>query len=303
MASVALSVERASAATLPTGLPIWWRQPHTYALATMTVLHVAGFRGAMHLLDDGYYSAWLGESVIGGLLAQCFLLGLWGALGGLATLPRWGIVGLALATGAATISLGSPGRVEGSGAESLEMGLIGAMLVLVFAAAILPLRRLAGWRIDFDARYHPPIRGRRGQVSFMDFAAYSLGVAAALAATRLAVQADVLDAESLLEVAVVMVAVTLSAAPVVYALAAWRNVWLTLLAAGLWTMAVAAANSWLAHFVPVLDVFGETATSFAAVRLHLVTFYAGIALLVATTLITLRCFGLKLIVVQERGAV
>jgi hypothetical protein len=131
----------------------------------------------------------------------------------------------------------------------------------------------------------------------MDFAAYSLGVAAALAAIRLAIQAEVLGADTLLVVLAVLLAVLLVAAPSAYAIVAWRRLWLALVAAAFWTAAVAAGHSLLASAFEGLNFFGSTGPYFAGLHLPLLAFCTGAAALVAVTMTTLRLFGLRLITV------
>ena len=295
MATATLELNQLLEAKQAAALPVWWRQRHTYVLAAMAAVQVVACRWSMLFIDE---STWAGEIIVGVLLAQCFLLGLWGALGGLRALPRWGIIGVIHLAGVTSIML-RPVIFGGPfWSEALQMGLLGAMLVLGFAACLLPLRGLAGWRVDFDPAVYRDVRGRRGQVSFMDIAGYSLGVAAALTAARLSVQAEILDTEGMLILCTTLGMVVLTGAGVAYALLAWRWLWLALAAGLAWPLAVAGGNSLLAEYVPDLDVFGGSGNpTVLGVRLHLVGFYGGAALLVATTLTTLRLFGLKLIVV------
>lgn len=296
MATASLGLEPTLAARSPAALPAVWQRRHAYVLAALTGVQVIACRYALRLVD----SDWLGESMIGVMLAQCFLLGLWGALGGLAALPRWGIVGLVHVAGLLAVSIGIRGG-SGSG-EALAMGLVGAMIVLVFAACLLPLRGLAGWRIDFDSIYYRDVRGRRGQVGFMDFAAYSLGIAAALAAIRLAIQAEVLDPDMLLVIFAILLTVLLVAAPIAYAVVTWRWLWLALVAAAVWTFAVTAVHSLLASVLEDLDFFDSTSPVVTGLHLPLLGFCGGAAGIVAATMTTLRLFGLRLITVPLPAA-
>src|SRR5262245_23585773 len=171
MASVTLGIEEVKLSEAE--LLAWWRQRHTYVLAAITLLHIAGWRAALSLLDT-VPGEWAGEMLVGAILAQGFLLGLWGALGGLSTLPRWGILGLIHLAAIATMAIRMPTSLNNP-SEVLEFGILGALVILVFAAALLPLRGLAGWRVDFDRRFYRHVRARRGQLSFMDYAGYSVG--------------------------------------------------------------------------------------------------------------------------------
>jgi hypothetical protein len=297
MATVTLDLNRRLQANDESELA-WWRQRHTYVLAAVVAVQVVACRWVMQFAEE---AGWAGIIALGVLMGQCFLLGLWGALGGLGTLPRWGIIGLVLLAGLASMALGpllhGVGlRWDGLWTEVLELGILGALMVLVFAACLLPLRGLAGWRVDFDERVYRHLRGRRGQVGFMDFAGYSLGVAAALAAARLSIQAEILDADTLLIVFGLLFAVLAVAAPIAYALIVWR-LWPALALSAVWALAAAAANSCLASYFPDLDFLDSPVPTFAGLRLALVAFYAGIALATAVTLVPLRLFGLKILVV------
>jgi hypothetical protein len=299
MASVALGLEQV-VGQRPVAFPAWWRQRHTYALGGITVLQIAGGRAAMHWIDAMPTSAWAGEAIIGTLLAQCFLLGLWGALGGLSTLPRWGTVGLIHTLGVMAMSLGLTGPWDGAWPQALVLCILGTMLVLAFAASLLPLRGLAGWRVDFDQVYCQGVRGRRGQISFMDYAGYSVGVAATLAAARLAIQADLLSADDMVTVIGLVVAVLLLAAPLTWLLIVSRWLSLAVLCVAVWPLMLAAGHSWLALTADGIDFLGGgSGYAWCGVRPHLTGFYYGAALLLASTLLPLRLFGLKLIVMPQ----
>jgi hypothetical protein len=278
-------------------LPTFWRQPHVYALAGMTILEIGACRLEIWLLDGGL-AQWSQTPLLGVLFAQCFLLGLWGALGGLSTLPRWGLVGLIHFAAVVTMSVRMQVLHEDFATRALEWGILGALLVLFFAAILLPLRRLLGWRIDFDCRFYRGARGRRGQLSMMDYAGYSVGLAAALAAGRLAIQAEVLQTDVLLTVAGVILAVVIAAAPATLLLVTGRRMWLAPLLALAWALAIAGAHSCLCYLHEDVDFFGpNSGPVFAGVRLQLAGFYAGIAMLLCLTLLPLRFFGLQLIAV------
>jgi len=278
-------------------LPAFWRQRHVYALTGMVALQLAGCRAEVWLLDHAA-AEWSGTLLLGALFAQCFLLGLWGALGGLSTLPRWGLVGFVHVAAVVTMSLRMPSLIDDARTQALEWGILGALLVLFFAAILLPLRRLAGWRVDFDRRFYRGLASRRGQLSMMDYAGYSVGIAAALAAGRLAIQAEVLQTDVLATVAGVIVAVAVAAAPAAYLLVIGRRIWLAPVLALAWAFVVAGAHSCLCLVHDDIDFFGSSnGPAFAGFRLHLAGFYAGIVLLLGFTLLPLRLFGLQLIAV------
>jgi len=281
-------------------LPALWRQRHVYFLAATVALQLAGCRGLVFAMDK--ITSESGETMLfGALLAQCFLLALWGALGGLTTLPRWGLVGLIFVAGVAAISVRMPLRSDDSWTMALEWGIIGAVLVLLFAVLLLPFRRLAGWRVDFDRRFYRGVGGQRGQLSVIEYAAYSVSIAAALAALRLAVQGGILGVDVLPQVAGVIATVSLTAAPVAYFIVVGRRLWLAMILSLAWTLAVAAMHSLLAGLHESLDLFGYANSAIlAGMRLHLLGYAAGIALLTVFTLLPLRLIGLQLIVVPLR---
>jgi len=296
VASVSLGIESA-AGPAAAALPALWRQRHVYVLAGMVGSQIALSRGLLRLIDVAA-TEWSEGCLFGALITQCFLLGLWGALGGLSTLARWGLLGAIHVAGVAAISTRMPAFDSDPWTQSLEWGIIGAVLVLAFATLLLPLRRLAGWRVDFDRRFYRGLKGRRGQVSFIDYAGYTASVAAALAVVRLSVQAEVLGTDVLATVMGIILMVALLAGPLSYLVVAARRLGLALLVAFAWTVAIAAGHSWLSNGFESLDFFGPSSgPQFAGVRLHLAGFYSGVALLAGTTLVTLRLCGLQLIAV------
>ena len=294
MASATIELPRAAK---PAALPAFWRQPHVYVLSGTVALHVALSRGLLVLADT--ISAQGSEGLfVGALFGQCFLLGLWGALGGLSTLPRWALLGAIYLAGVAAISIRMPAYSDDPWSQALEWGIIGAVLVLLFVALLLPLRRLAGWRVDFDPRFYRDSGGRRGQLTFLDYACYSVTVAAALAALRLSIQADVLGPEMLVTVFGVIAVVAIAAAPPAYLLVVGRRLWLAIVGTLAWALVASAIHSWLSFAHEALDLFGPASgPQLAGVRLHLVSFYGGVTGLVGVTFVALRLFGLQLIVV------
>src|SRR5262245_9661258 len=163
----------------------WWRRRDPYVLFPLVIVHALIAGPAVW----GTFSApsvfpRLHELYMGILLAQYLLLGLWAALGCLPLLVRWTLVTGAFLLGLCSFAW-SMRQVLDLWGEVLEITLIGAMLVTLFAALIVPLRGLLAWRLDFDPSRHPPLTGRRGQVGFMSGAAFSVAIAAPLTIARL----------------------------------------------------------------------------------------------------------------------
>src|SRR5262245_13252687 len=156
----------------------WWRRRDPYVLFPLIVVHaiIAG-PAVWGSLSVPTAFPRLHELFMGILLAQCLLLGIWAALGCLPLVVRWPLVSGAFLLGLSSFALAMR-QVINLWVEVLEVGLIGAMLVTLFAALILPLRGLLSWRLDFAPSRHPPLTGRRrGQVGFMSIAAFSLAIA------------------------------------------------------------------------------------------------------------------------------
>jgi hypothetical protein len=227
------------------------------------------------------------------------LLGLWAALGSPSTVPRWLIVGGLGLVGGVAVSV----QVHGTDwvdslTRMLELVLVGWITIAAFAVSLLPLRRLAGWRIDFDAAYHPSTGQRRGQMSLMDYAGMTCAVALVLSLCRCLMTLDETgDAwENLLPVFMLAAVLTLTTAPAAYATLArrWARWWL--LAAGAWLILVCWCQSLLAIYVPDLNIFGSDYTVFG-MDLPTLAFHVGGALAAIVPLTLLRPFGLKLLTV------
>jgi hypothetical protein len=243
----------------------------------------------------------LTSGMIGYIIAQCFLLGLWAALGGLATVPRWLLVGGVYVAGATFVA---QALFEGDWRSFLEVApefiLVGGILMTLFAALLLPLRRLAAWRIDFDPAYHAPSARVRGQIGMMDFAALFCAVSLPLALCRVLVESagsndDAL--EMLLFLSLFAVLVLITAAPVAYAALARRTV-LALALAAIWVIAVAWIQSLAALTWPDLDLF-DTPQGVAGMQWAALAYHAAVALAIAVPLLVLRCCGLTLLRVEQ----
>jgi hypothetical protein len=285
--------------------PAWWRRRHTYA----TPIVVAGEIGLSWLavlageriVGPGGTEELLSAALIGFLVAKCFLLGLWAALGSPRTIPRWLLVGGLGLLGALVVAsrfFEDNPDLEERISLTLLITLFTWITAAGYAAALLPLRRLAGWRIDFDAAYHPATGQRRGQMGLMDFAAMSCAIALPLTLGRCLIEVDDSgDATgSLLSILLLGALIAITAAPAAYAVLTRRRTWLWPLAAALWLLIIAAGQSLLSMRFPDLDFFGGT--RFWGLDLTPFGMHAGATLAVIVPLALLRPFGLKLLTVQ-----
>jgi hypothetical protein len=280
----------------------WWLRGHTYAFVAVIAAQILFVSALCWLVihESDYLPRGWEETVSGSITAivvgQVFLLGLWAALGGLSTIPRWLIVGC-ITAGSTFLFVRVVGPVDLT--EFLDifplMALLGCTLVYLFAVLLLPLRRLAGWRVDFDAAYHPPGDVRRGQLRLMDFAALSCAVGLPLALSRLITELDPDSGAEVVMILGMMVPVAgFICFPVAYAALAPRRVWLWSGLAAAWILFLAYALSFLAAVLPDLDV-NQGAGSVLGLKLGLAVLLFGVAGAVAGPLWVLRLCGLKLL--------
>jgi hypothetical protein len=239
--------------------------------------------------------------MLGFIMAQCFLLAIWAALGGLATVPRWLIVGFVYVAGACVLTIAAFDRTWQSFLNNVpEVVLLGGIHMATLAAILLPLRRIAAWRIDFDAAYHPQPVQRRGQMGMMDFAAMFCAVALPLTLCRILIESEMEDATDMLIFLGVFALIELvTAAPVARAVLARRRPLLWCAVAAVWVCVVSCGQSWLANAVPDFNLFG---TSPGAIGMHgeVLAFHGGTAAAIAVPLLALRLCGLKLLVLAGR---
>lgn len=282
----------------------WWRRGHSYSLPVVITAQIAACWLAIKVAESGSWrspaSEILTAAMIGFLIAQCFLLGAWAALGGLPTVVRWLTVGLVYVVGATVIA--QP-LFDGNWESFLEVApefiLLGGILMTIFAAILLPLRRLAAWRIDFDAVYHSRTNGPRGQLAMMDFAAMFCAVALPLSLIRVLMETSPEDgAGILLFMGLFALLVVVAAAPAGFAVLARRRIAFWWLAAAAWIVALAWGQSLLARYVPDFDLF-DTSAGIAGLRWGMLAFYGGIAGAVTVPLFSLRLCGLKLITLER----
>jgi hypothetical protein len=282
----------------------WWRRGHTYVFIAMLAVQLSGVWVLTKLIllafsfwnSVGWFELFT-TAMFALLVGQAFLLGLWAALGGLPTIPRWLLVGgmtiAGIASALASLRMASEEEVFIMLALASLMGLA---MVYTFAVILLPLRRLAGWRVDFDAAYHPPSGVRRGQLHLMDFVALSCAVGIPLALCRLLMEFMPDDSQGLpIFLGVLALVATLVCAPPAYAALAPRRAWLWRFGAFVWTLGIAYSMSLVVHLIPDMNLISTSAGSVFGLNLGLAVLLFGIAGSVAGPLAFLRLFGLRLI--------
>jgi hypothetical protein len=305
MATVSLAPATAALDQPHAAGPAWWRHWHSYSLPVVVTAEIAATWLVVKLAEGGPWpSPWdnyLVSAMLGFVMAQCFLLAIWAALGGLATVPRWLCVGTVYVAGASALTIAAFEPTWQSILDNApEVVLLGGILMAALAAILLPLRRLAGWRIDFDAAYHPQPAQRRGQLALMDFAAMFCAVALPLTLCRILIESEIEDASDMLVFLGVFALVELvTAAPVAWAAMARRRSLAWLAAAAVWVCVVSFGQSWLASALPDLDLFG-TSPGFAGMHWEVLMFHGGTGAAIALPLLALRLCGLKLLVLAGR---
>jgi hypothetical protein len=304
MATASLAHELStSTLPVPAATPRWWRRGHSYAFVAVATVELGLTWGVVRWAEQVAMGptplqSLIMAAMIGFLLAQCFLLGLWAALGGLPTIARWLIVGLVSTVGSLAVA---DVFVSSEWGQLLDQGpifvLLAGLMLAAFAGALLPLRRLVGWRVDFDSAYHAARGPRRGQLEMMDFAAMFCAVALPLTLCRALMELMGEEAAGVGLIVLIIGAVVLATAgPVAYALLNRRRPVLTLLVCGAWLVLVCGMQTALAARFPDLDVFGGRG-SLLSIAGTVVAFDAAVAAAVALPLCVLRLVGLKLITV------
>jgi len=274
----------------------WWRRRDPYLLTVVCGIHVVIVGHAVRGIGSQWWPV-ADNALLGVIFAECFLLAMWGALGGLGTVPRWCAVIAVFACGLGSVAARQQHlSLEELWTEALTIGLMGATIVTALAGVMVPLRGLAGWRIDFSAEHYREIRSRRGQLGILDFAALSCAVAAPLAAARLVNESGAWSAEDWPLFVSIGTLVMVTAAPIAYSVVACRRVWLIAFTAMAWPLLMGAVHSWLGCWYDEL-LFSGGAPWFAGLYLEMGAFHAGIGLAVVLTLAPLRLFGLHLLVV------
>ncbi len=164
-ATIAETALASETITLPaTTTPDWRERPHSRFLVGLFVANIAIDCLMSNLVSDGQTLF-----LYGMLLGQLFLMGLWLALGGLHVAARVLAVALTTTVGTMAFFIASQTAVD----ESRTLSLFAAIAVLATCAVLLPLRILAGWRIDFDRAYHAPSSVRKMQLRLLHLIVYT----------------------------------------------------------------------------------------------------------------------------------
>ena len=203
--------------------PDWRGQPHTWFLIGLTAANVAIDWLAGRVVDvapslpDGL--------VIGVLLGQLFLMGLWVALGGLHVAARFVAVAATTIFGTA-VFWAALGRSE---IELWNFQVYSGTIVLGTHALLLPLRALVGWRIDFDTAYHARSADPKLQIRLVQLIALTTACALPFALAR-----GVDDSDSVLAVTVFGGIGLAAAVPIAWIVVAARGTpWFWLAATGM----------------------------------------------------------------------
>lgn len=147
--------------------PDWRQQPHSWFLAGLVVANVALINLWFKAADDG--AGILALAGYGMLLGQLFLMAIWLSYGGLPVAARFLAVAAAPTAGAAAFGV----SVDSLADVAPLFALVGGTIVLVLYAALLPLRTLLGWRIDFDPAYHAHALRQPMQLRLSNILAYT----------------------------------------------------------------------------------------------------------------------------------
>ena len=312
MATATLDCDLAPAAARE--LPAVWRRKDSYLLAATVMLEI-GLAATLLRLSNYVRPPWINDITSGALLGQCFLLGLWGALGGLKTVPRWLLVGLTWIVGTVAFQIANEapsGWEQGIGAtrftwqqlvadvlESMFEALaISALIVSGFACLLLPLRRLAGWRLDFDAAYYRAAGGRRGQLGMMDFAGLLCACTFPLSLIRLLAASDQAALAEVLEIPLLLLVFVPTASLAAAAVMSRRRVGWRLAAAVMGVLLLSCLHSRAADAIPALSTFSSS-YSVWGVSARAVCMHCGMAAVIVLTLGGLRVGGLSLIAVGQ----
>lgn len=260
--------------------PDWRWQRHTWFLFGLSVANVAIDWLAGRLVD-GASSATEGL-VVGVLLGQLFLMGLWMALGGLHVAARFGVIAATTICGTAAF-WAALGRND---AELWNFQIYSGTIVLGTHALLLPLRALVGWRIDFDPAYHARSADAKLQIRLVHLIALTTACALPFALAR-----GVDNTDSILTVAVFGGIGLAAAVPIAWIAVAARG------SLRFWIKAVGMLFvSLLAHFFVVAEIMHSGIDK----ALFL---YLGVVATVTANLGMLRLlFGLRLLSILDPAA-
>jgi hypothetical protein len=271
--------------------PCWWRERYTYALAAVVGVHLVLGSALVKLADASSH----GDFVMGFLLGQGYLLGLWAALGGLRAVARFAIVGTLCTAG--VVSFVTAISQEGYWESVLFGGLLGMLFVTGVAICLLPLRGLAGWRVDFDPAYYAHLPLRRGQIGLLDYAGYTCAVAGPLVIVRLLLELSGEETAGMGSIIAMLALIGATAAVPSYIVLRWRRFWLGALASAAWIVVATLVHSQLSRYFGGLSM--GTGGWRGIIDFRIGAFHAGVGIAVVTTLGYLRRWGLKLLVVPE----
>ena len=126
----------------------WWTKRYSAVLAIIVVSNILLDRVAFRLMDGEALTGFM----IGHLLAQLFLMGLWLAFGGLHFMIRFAVVAIITPSRRCVTYSGMNPSLSSSAMQALVVG--AGMIVLGTQAIVIPMRWLLGWRFDFDRAYH-----------------------------------------------------------------------------------------------------------------------------------------------------
>lgn len=254
--------------------PQWWKRLHSWLFGGQVLGNLVLFWWCWESLDNWRFNEMI---LLGSSLGQLFLLGMWLALGGLHYAARYCLV-------AGVFLLG----VLSTRDQVLEMPMVlAAMVLLLVNAALLPLRGLLGWRVNFDPAYHAAAASASMQIRIRDVLVWTAVCAFPFAVGKLDLEDD--GGDVYFAAAFITTLALAVAAPAALAVVNRRRPWLFLL----------AAASWIAIVIGVEVGLGATFAQ-SGVNHRVVAFFnGGMLAAVAGNLLVMRLFGLHLFRVQH----
>ena len=167
-------------ATVP--VPKWWHRVHSYVFIALILFHILwpGFLLALIVNSRLPIGEWVMFLLMGAGVGQLFLLGIWTALGGLRMVVRIGLAPLITLLVVSHLILElSFSKVGLPPVRNLWLLVFGCMIfgstpVWMLHSALLPLRWLLGWRVDFDPAYHRTASHGAMQVGIKHFIGWTI---------------------------------------------------------------------------------------------------------------------------------
>lgn len=288
-------IEEAQIAT-----PCWWRQPYSWTFAGLVGLNILLTAPALRsmLRLDGWlndpWSYWVQMGMIGLFMGQLYLAAIWLAFGGSSAPLRFAVVMTAVLLGAVSGTLAASMETEWGDTLVIAVG-VSLLVVLLAQLVFAPVRWLTGWRIDFDAAYHPPESGRRMQVWLWHYLVLTFLATLPLVVYRVldAVAPD-MDAAGLFLSAALLAGMTLLAAgPLTWLILVPRRPLRTLLAFPLGLAAAAALG------FAITAATSDESWLDATELVFLIVLPLTALIPVAFNLLVLRCLGLHVISVKK----